>query len=147
MKQANERGAHAEHPPLRELPCPGAAVVVAAHGTDGRDLSQCLEDIGASDVARVQDELATTERLERFGANETVGVGDQPELHHAQALLAADCLHHQIMNYRPEVLDLLVARRRMHSIREQHHVDRFIEIQPDRGPREAEMPDAVLGEA
>ena len=59
---------------------PGAAIVVAAHGMRRRKLAQLLQDRRVADVARMDDEVATAKRIDRFGAQESVRIGDHPDL-------------------------------------------------------------------
>ena len=58
---------------------PGLGVHVAANGEDGRDGFELVEDGRAADVACVNDGLGAFERGESFGAEETVGIGDDAE--------------------------------------------------------------------
>jgi hypothetical protein len=72
---------------------PGLGVHVPANGEDGRDGFELVEDGRAADVTCVNDGLRAFERGESFGAEETVGIGDDAEeerFHlHAQASIAA----------------------------------------------------------
>ena len=54
---------------------------LAADRGDGRDLRQARDDVRASDVAGVDDVLDTGERLQRLGAQQAVGVGDDADQH------------------------------------------------------------------
>jgi hypothetical protein len=73
---------------------PGFGVHVAANGEDGCDGFELVEDGGVADVACVNDSLGAFERGERFGAEQTVGIGDDAEekrFHlHGQTTTAAD---------------------------------------------------------
>ncbi len=67
---------------VRDLCGPGAVqIVVAAHGMDGGDIGQPGEDVRVTDVAGVDDLIATLQRGEGLGAEEVVGVGDNDGFH------------------------------------------------------------------
>ena len=72
---------------------PRFGVHVAANGEDGCDSFELVEDGRVADVACVNDGLGAFERGESFGAEETVGIGDDAEeegFHlHAQTSTAA----------------------------------------------------------
>ena len=73
---------------------PRFGVHVAANGEDGCDGFELVEDGRVADVACVNDGSGAFERGESFGAEKTVGIGDDAEeerFHlHAQTSTAAD---------------------------------------------------------
>ena len=57
------------------------AVHVATDGGDGSDFAEVIEDGGFADVAEVEDAVDAMEGGSDFRAEETVGIGDDSELH------------------------------------------------------------------
>ena len=53
---------------------PSSAVHVAAHGRDGRNLVQFRKNRRISDIARVDYRVRLSQSLDRFGAQQSVGV-------------------------------------------------------------------------
>lgn len=65
-----------------EIFCPRQTqIIVAAHGVDRSDLRQFGEDLGAADVASVEDKGDALDRGQRLRAEEAVGVGDDGGFH------------------------------------------------------------------
>ena len=60
MHEADASASHGHDALAREVDA-GQAVVVALHGHDGGDLPEPVEDRGACDVPRVEDEVALPE--------------------------------------------------------------------------------------
>ena len=74
LNQVNRQGCR-----LGEARHPAPCIRVAADGRDsGQDL-EGVEDVGRVDVPRVYDPLGPSEGLDRFGAQETVGIGDEAD--------------------------------------------------------------------
>src|SRR5581483_6768516 len=67
---------------------PGTLVVVAAHRGDRRDPAELAQDVGVADVAGVYDGIAAAQEVERFGAQQAVGVGNEADAKHARVLRA-----------------------------------------------------------
>lgn len=57
------------------------AVRVAVHGGDGSDCFQFIQDIERTDVTGVEDPIDLLEDGKDFGAQEAVGIRDDPETH------------------------------------------------------------------
>ena len=53
---------------------PGAYVVIAAHGSDGRDSSEQVQNRGIADVAAMNDEVRVAQRIKRLRPNQTMGI-------------------------------------------------------------------------
>lgn len=54
-------------------------VIVSTHGVNRRDSVQFVQDLRLADVARVDDDAAAAQCIERFGPQQTVGVGDKTD--------------------------------------------------------------------
>jgi hypothetical protein len=67
---------------LRQRLRPGAVIVVPAHRHHRPDLAEGGQDPGAAHVPGVDDQLRSGQRLQRFGPEETVGVGDDTDAGH-----------------------------------------------------------------
>jgi hypothetical protein len=78
VNDVNEDFADVEHVCLGEAGGPGTLVVVAAHGGNRSELSKLVNYVGVTDVASVNDEVATAKSVQRLGAEQSMGVGDQP---------------------------------------------------------------------
>jgi len=78
VKDVNEDVADVEHACFGEPGGPGVLVVVAAHGGNRSELSKLVNYVGMADVACVNDEVATAKSIQRLGAEQSMGVGDQP---------------------------------------------------------------------
>jgi hypothetical protein len=61
----------------RDPRCPLTLVVVSPNRIDRRQGAQLLEDLRATDVARMNDVLNARECTNRFGAKQSVRVGDE----------------------------------------------------------------------
>lgn len=83
VNNVNGNLAKLQHLGLRKLGSPGSVVVVAAHRRNGGKLGELFDYSHVTNVARMNDEVATTKRLNCLGAEQPVGVGDQP---HAKSL-------------------------------------------------------------
>jgi hypothetical protein len=53
---------------------PGAYVVIAAHGSDGRDASEHVQNRWIADVAAMNDEVRVAQRVKRLRPNQTMGI-------------------------------------------------------------------------
>ncbi len=62
---------------LRQTVSPHATVHVAAHGNSRRDTLKRSEDVGAAQIASVDDHVSATERSERFMAQQAMRVRNQ----------------------------------------------------------------------
>ena len=60
-----------------DLRRPRALVVVSPDRVDRRYGAQLFQDLGAADVARMDDVLNARECTDRFGAKQSVGIGDE----------------------------------------------------------------------
>jgi len=60
-------------------PCPGTPVVVASHRNHRRDPPELLEHLRPADVPGVDDQLAPPQCRDGFGADQVVGVRDDPD--------------------------------------------------------------------
>jgi len=58
---------------------PRLGVDVAAHGGDGRDGAKRVENLGAADVAGMDDEVGPFERGERARTKQAVSIGDDAD--------------------------------------------------------------------
>ncbi|MCY1402722.1 hypothetical protein D9M71_178760 [compost metagenome] len=81
---------HQQHRPAVELqvqtvgqlPRPGCVqVIVAPHRIHRRDCGQLFEDRLVTDVTRVKDAITALQGGNGFGAEQTVGVGDDADFH------------------------------------------------------------------
>ena len=68
-----------QHVGLGDVRRPALAVVVAAHGGDGRDPAERVEDVRRADVARVHDALDAGQRGQRLRPHQAVRVGDHAD--------------------------------------------------------------------
>ncbi|VVP52848.1 hypothetical protein PS898_05433 [Pseudomonas fluorescens] len=65
-----------------EIVCPGGVqVIVPAYYVQRGNRCQLLEDLDCSDVAGVNDPLATLQGSQVFGAEQAVGIGDHANFH------------------------------------------------------------------
>src|SRR5579872_3272560 len=76
MDDVNEQTSDFDHLGLPKLPRPFAPVNVAAHCRHRSDCGKFLENLGWSDVSRVNDVLRSSKRLDRFRTKQTVRIGD-----------------------------------------------------------------------
>src|SRR5216684_4267660 len=53
---------------------PGAYIVIAAHGSDGRDASEHVQNRWIADVAAMNDEVGVAQRVKRLRPNQTMGI-------------------------------------------------------------------------
>ena len=53
---------------------PGAYVVIAAYGSDGRDASEHIQNRWIADVAAMNDEVGVAQRVKRLRPNQTMGI-------------------------------------------------------------------------
>lgn len=53
---------------------PGAYVVIAAHGSDGRDASEHVQNRWIADVAAMNDEVRVAQRIKGLRPNQTMGI-------------------------------------------------------------------------
>ena len=70
----DERSADLHLRDFRKRGGPRIAIVVAAYCDEGRHAAERVENLGAADVARVDDRVHALERRDRLGPQETVGV-------------------------------------------------------------------------
>jgi len=64
---------------FRQLACPRGLVDIAAHHGQRGDLCKFLKNLGRTNVPGVNDSLASPQRLERLGTQQTVRVGDDAD--------------------------------------------------------------------
>src|SRR5262249_57633162 len=72
---------------------PRIAIVVAAYRDKGCDAAERVENLGAADVARVDDRVHALERRDRLGPQETMGVRNDAHDWAAGSASAAHPLH------------------------------------------------------
>jgi hypothetical protein len=58
---------------------PRILVDVAAYGAHRRDDCEFLENLGRADVSRVNDVMRALQSRNRFGAKQTVSIGDDAD--------------------------------------------------------------------
>ena len=64
---------------VREPLRPGVSVVVSADRVDRRERFELSQNLGAADIAGVQDELTPAKTRKRFRPELVMGVGDDPD--------------------------------------------------------------------
>lgn len=64
---------------LGETAGPRLSIHVAAHGLDGRQCLQGVEDFGLADIPRVNDRLGVPQGPDRLGPKEPVSIRDHPD--------------------------------------------------------------------
>jgi hypothetical protein len=77
MKDVNADSSQLQSEVERDLRGPRALVVVSPDCVDRRYGAQLLQNLGAADVARMDDVLNARECMDRFGAKQSVGIGDE----------------------------------------------------------------------
>jgi hypothetical protein len=77
MKDVNAESLQLQSEVERNLLGPRTLVVVSPDRDDRRYGAQLFQDLGAADVARMDDVLNARECTDRFGAKQSVGIGDE----------------------------------------------------------------------
>jgi hypothetical protein len=77
MEDVNADSLQLQSEVKRDLRRPCALVVVSPYRVDRRYGAQLFENLGAADVARMDDVLNARERTDRFRAKQSVCIGDE----------------------------------------------------------------------